>query len=129
MDLEALPYVNWIFWAALTSGSLLVVGATELLGGTTRGYRLFMAACWRAVPGILLLSELNLRPGTVADETAGFARPGLGMAALTGAYLVASIVRLPRSGLALAAGSAGSSRWRRLPQPVARAARPCLRRS
>ena len=31
MDLEALPYVNWIFWAALTSGSLLVIGGTELL--------------------------------------------------------------------------------------------------
>ena len=44
MDLEALPFVNWIFWAALTSGSLLVVGGTELLGGTTRGYRLFMAS-------------------------------------------------------------------------------------
>jgi hypothetical protein len=108
MDLEALPFVNWIFWAALTSGSLLVVGATELLGGTTRGYRLFMAALLAGCAGILLLSELNLSLGTVADETAGIRR-GLvwALTALTGAYLVASIVKLPRSGLALAAGSAG----------------------
>jgi hypothetical protein len=108
MDLAALPFVNWIFWAALTSGSLLVVGATELLGGTTRGYRLFMAALLTVCAAILLLSELNLSPGTVADETAGIRR-GLvwAFAALTAAYLVASIVKLPRSGLALAAGSAG----------------------
>ncbi len=43
MRIEALPFVNWIFWAALSSGTLLVVGLTEALGGTTRGYRLFMA--------------------------------------------------------------------------------------
>jgi len=108
MDLEALPFVNWIFWAALTSGSLLVVGATELLGGTTRGYRLFMAALLTACAAILLLSELNLAPGTVADETAGVRRALVwGVAALAGAYLLASIARLARSGLALAAGSAG----------------------
>jgi hypothetical protein len=108
MDLEALPFVNWIFWAALTSGSLLVVGGTELLGGTTRGYRLFMAGLLAACAAVLLLSELNLSPGTIADETAGIRR-GLvwALAGLTAAYLVASIARLPRSGLALAAGSAG----------------------
>ncbi|MEO6060218.1 MAG: hypothetical protein ABIQ05_09670, partial [Candidatus Limnocylindria bacterium] len=70
MTLEALPFVNWIFWAALGSGSLLVLGGTELLGGTTRGYRLFMAGMLVVVAAILLLSELNLAPGTVADETA-----------------------------------------------------------
>jgi hypothetical protein len=108
MDIEALPFVNWIFWAALTSGSLLVVGGTELLGGTTRGYRLFMAALLAVCAAVLLLSELNLSPGTVADDTAGIRR-GLvwALTALTGAYLVASIARLPRSGLALAAGSVG----------------------
>jgi len=108
MDLEALPFVNWIFWAALTSGSLLVVGGTELLGGTTRGYRLFMAALLAVCAAVLLLSELNLSTGTVADETAGIRR-GLvwALSGLTAAYLVASIARLPRSGLALAAGSAG----------------------
>jgi len=58
MALEELPFVNWIFWAALTAGSLLVVGVTELLGGTTRGYRLFMAALLAVCAGILLLSSL-----------------------------------------------------------------------
>ena len=107
MDLEALPFVNWIFWAALTSGSLLVVGGTELLGGTTRGYRLFMAALLVVCAAILLVSELNLSPGTVADETATLRR-GLvvAVAGLALLYLIASIARLPRSGLATAAGSA-----------------------
>jgi hypothetical protein len=108
MDLEALPFVNWIFWAALTSGSLLVVGGTELLGGTTRGYRLFMAALLTACAAVLLLSELNLSPGTVADETAGARRALVwALTALTAAYLLASIAKLPRGGLALAAGLAG----------------------
>src|SRR6266550_3447567 len=108
MDIEALPFVNWIFWAALTSGSLLVVGGTERLGGTTRGYRLFMAGLLTVCAAVLLLSELNLSPGTVADETANVRRALVwGIAALTAAYLVASIARLPRSGLALAAGLAG----------------------
>jgi hypothetical protein len=108
MALEALPFVNWIFWATLTSGTLLVVGGTELLGGTTRGYRLFMAALLAVCAGILLLSEVNLSPGTVADETAGLRRELVWVVAgLTAAYLVASIARLPRSGLAIAAGSAG----------------------
>ena len=108
MALEALPFVNWIFWATLTSGTLLVVGGTELLGGTTRGYRLFMAGLLAVCAGILLLSDLNLSAGTWADETAGLRR-GLVWAfvGLTAAYLVASIFRLPRSGLAIAAGSAG----------------------
>ena len=108
MNLEALPFVNWIFWATLTSGTLLVVGGTELLGGTTRGYRLFMAGLLTVCAGILLLSELNLAPGTVADETAGLRRTLVWVVgALTVAYLVASVARLPRSGLAIAAGSVG----------------------
>lgn len=108
MSLEALPFVNWIFWATLTSGTLLVVGGTELLGGTTRGYRLFMAALLAVCAGILLLSELNLSPGTVADTTAALRRQLVWVVAgLTTAYLVASIARWPRSGLAVAAGSAG----------------------
>ena len=108
MALEQLPFVNWIFWAALTAGSLLVVGVTEVLGGTTRGYRLFMAALLAACAGILLLSELNLAPGTWADET-GALRRGMVwiVGGLTAAYLIASVARLPRSGLAIAAGSAG----------------------
>lgn len=108
MSLEALPFVNWIFWATLTSGTLLVVGGTELLGGTTRGYRLFMAGLLVVCAGILLLSELNLAPGTVADETAAMRRSVVWVAAgLTLAYLIASIARLPRSGLAIGAGLVG----------------------
>jgi hypothetical protein len=108
MDLEALPYVNWIFWAALSSGSLLVVGGTELLGGTTRGYRLFMAALLTVCAAVLLVSELNLVT-TPAVETTAELRRGLVWVAsgLTLAYLVASIANLPRSGLALAAGAIG----------------------
>jgi len=108
MALEALPFVNWIFWATLTSGSFLVVGGTELLGGTTRGYRLFMAGLLAVCAGILLLSEVNLSPGTVADETAVLRRALVWLVSLCAvAYLVASVVNVRRSGLAIAAGAAG----------------------
>lgn len=108
MSLEALPFVNWIFWAALTAGSLLVVGLTELWGGTTRGYRLFMAWLLAACAGVLLLSELNLSPGTVADATADLRRTLVwAFAVASGAYLAASILRLPRSLLAVAGGLLG----------------------
>jgi hypothetical protein len=108
MDLEALPYVNWIFWAALTSGSLLVVGGTELLGGTTRGYRLFMAGLLAVCAVVLLVSELNLVATPAVDATAELRRWLVwASVALTGAYLLASIAKWPRSGLALAAGSVG----------------------
>jgi hypothetical protein len=108
VSIEALPFVNWIFWTALTSGSLLVVGLTEVLGGTTRGYRLFMAWLMAACAGVLLLSELNLSPGTVADATNELRR-WLVIALCVGAaaYLVASIARLPRAGLAVVSGIVG----------------------
>lgn len=108
MTIEALPFVNWIFWAALGAGTLLVVGATELLGGTTRGYRLFMAWLLVVVAAVLLASELTLALGTVADETSGIRR-GLVIAFSVGtlAYLVASLVRLPRGGLAVGTGLIG----------------------
>jgi hypothetical protein len=108
MTIEALPFVNWIFWAALTSGSLLVVGLTEVLGGTTRGYRLLMAWLLAASAAILLLSELNLPPGTVADATADLRRSLVWI--LSGAaagYLLASVLKLPRSGLAIGGGVTG----------------------
>ena len=109
MSIEALPFVNWIFWATLTSGSLLVVGGTELAGGTTRGYRLFMAALLAVFAAILLLSELNLAPDTLAD-TAGMRRTLVWLfGGLTLAYLVASVAQWPRSGLAIAAGVAGTT--------------------
>src|SRR5574338_506941 len=108
MSIEALPFVNWIFWAALSSGSLLVVGITELLGGTTRGYRLFMAWLLAAFAAILLLSELALTPGTVADQTADLRRLLVWIfAGVTVAYLLASLLRLPRSGLAILGGLVG----------------------
>lgn len=108
MSIEALPFVNWIFWATLSAGTLLVVGLTELLGGTTRGYRLFMAWLLVAFAVILLVSELNLPSGTVADTTADMRRTLVWVfTAIVGAYLVASIARLPRSGLAIGAGLVG----------------------
>jgi len=109
MTVEALPFVNWIFWTTLTAGSLLVVGGTELAGGTTRGYRLFMASLLSVFAVILLLSELNLAPDTLAD-TAGIRRSLVWLfGGLTIGYLVASIAKWPRSGLAIIAGLAGIS--------------------
>lgn len=108
VSIEALPFVNWIFWATLSAGTLLVVGLTELLGGTTRGYRLFMAWLLIVFAAILLLSELNLPSGTVVDATAGERRLLVWVfVVIVAAYLVASIARLPRSGLAIAAGLVG----------------------
>jgi hypothetical protein len=108
VGLEALPFVNWIFWTALSAGSLLVVGLTELFGGTTRGYRLFMACLVAVFAGVLVLSELQLTPGTFADETAELRRALVWtFGALVAAYLVASLIRLPRAGLAVAGGLIG----------------------
>lgn len=108
MTIEALPFVNWIFWAGLTSGTLLVVGGIERLGGTTRGYRLFMAWLVVACAAILLLSELALVETGATESTAGVRR-ALVMAFAAGclAYLVASIARWPRSGLAIVVALVG----------------------
>ena len=108
MSVEALPFVNWIFWAALSAGTLLVVGVTELLGGTTPGYRLFMAWLLAAFAAVLLLSELNLPEGTALAETDGTRRLlVLAFAAVTAGYLIASMARWPRAGLAIAGGLIG----------------------
>jgi hypothetical protein len=110
MAIEAALFVNWIFWAALGSGTLLVVGITEWLGGTTRGYRLLMAWLVAVLAAVLLLSELNLPAGTVADATAGLRRTLAWCFAIGSlAYLVATLVHLPRSGLAIVAGLAGTA--------------------
>jgi hypothetical protein len=108
VSIAALPYVNWIFWAALSAGSLLVVGLTERLGGTTRGYRLFMAGFGAVCVLILLVSELNL-PGDVPAAGTADLRRDLVLALVAGtlAYLAASIGRWPRSGLAVASGAIG----------------------
>ena len=108
MQLEALLFVNWIFWVALTAGTLLVVGGTELLGGTTRGYRLFMAALIVVLAAIVLVSELNLPAETAASGTAGVRRAlVVGVAAGSAAYLGASIASRPRAGIALGTGGLG----------------------
>ena len=108
MNLAALPFVNWIFWAGLSAGTLLVVGLTELLGGTTRGYRLFMAWMLVAFAAILLASELALPLGVEASATADLRRPlTLAFAAGCVAYLVASVARLPRSWLAISTAVIG----------------------
>jgi hypothetical protein len=106
--IAALPYVNWIFWAALAAGSLLVVGITEVAGGTTRGYRLFMAGFVTACVAVLLLSELNLPADVPAARTADLRRTLvlLFSAAVVG-YLVTSIANWPRAGLAVIAGFIG----------------------
>ena len=110
MQLEAFLFVNWIFWTALTAGTILVVGSTELLGGTTRGYRLFMAALVAVLALLLVASELNLPVDTAASGTAGLRRPlVLGLAAGSVAYLVASIARWPRAWLAIGTGGLGIS--------------------
>jgi hypothetical protein len=108
MAIEALPFVNWIFWAGLSSGSLLVVGLTEALGGTTRGYRLFMAWLLAAFAAVLVVSDLALPMGVEAATTTGLRRPlTLAFATGCGIYLVASIADRPRAALAIATGLVG----------------------
>jgi len=107
VSIEALPFVNWIFWATLSAGTLLVVGLTELQGGTTRGYRLFMAFVVVAFAGVLLLSELNLPPERLAS-TAELRRALVWAFVVSAvAYLSASLARLPRAGLAVVGGLIG----------------------
>ena len=100
----ALPLVNWLFWAALTTGTIGVVAATELLGGTTRGYRVFMAFVVTAFAVILVASEFAL-PG---DRSAVVRRLlVLASAGACAAYLVASLARLPRTPAAVTAALLG----------------------
>jgi hypothetical protein len=108
MSIEALPFVNWIFWAALSSGTLLVVGLTEALGGTTRGYRLFMAWMLVVFAAVLVLSDLALPPEAEAAATTELRRPlTLAFAAGCLAYLAASVAGWPRAALAVATGVVG----------------------
>ena len=108
MRIEALLFVNWIFWAGLSAGTLLVVGLTELLGGTTRGYRLFMAWLLVVLAAILVASDLGLPVGVEASATADIRRPlALLFAAGCAGYLVASIAKWPRSWLAIGTGVVG----------------------
>ncbi len=108
MSIEALPFVNWIFWAALSSGTLLVVGLTEALGGTTRGYRLFMAWMLVVFAAVLVASDLALPVRAEASATSDLRRPlTLAFAVGCGAYLIASIAGWPRAALAVATSIVG----------------------
>ena len=70
LGIEGLPYVNWVFWGALSGGTLFAVGLTDGLGGTTDGYRRFMALTVLACGLIWLVSEMSLVQGTVSVELA-----------------------------------------------------------
>jgi hypothetical protein len=108
MQIDAILFVNWIFWAALSAGTLLVVGVTERLGGTTRGYRLFMAWLLVVFAAILVASDLALPPASQASATEELRRPlTFAFAAGSAAYLLASIAKWPRSGLAIGSGLIG----------------------
>ena len=108
MSIEALPFVNWIVWAALGAGTITIVGLAELTGGTTRGYRLLMAWVVAACAAILVLSDVNLPPDAVGSATEGLRRPlVLAFAAGSVAYLVASHARWPRAWLAIGTGGVG----------------------
>lgn len=108
MSVDALPFVNWIFWAALSAGTLLIVGIIEVTGGTTRGYRLFMAWLLVVFAAILVASDLALPLGPEAAATTELRRPlSIAFAAGSVAYLVASIARWPRAWLAIGSGAVG----------------------
>ena len=108
MSLEALPFVNWIFWGALAGGTLLAVGVTEWLGGTTRGYRLFMAVAVFVGALIWLASEMGLAAVPGAAATAELRRILVAaFATVAAAYLVASLARWPRAGVAIGGGVIG----------------------
>jgi hypothetical protein len=108
VSLEALPFVNWIFWGALAGGTLLAVGVTEWLGGTTRGYRLFMAVAVFVGALIWLASEMGLAAVPGAAATAELRRILVAaFATAAAAYLVASLARWPRAGVAIGGGVIG----------------------
>ena len=95
-------FANWIFWTQAAAGTLLVVGVTEALGGTTRGYRLFMAWVIAALATLVVLSDLLLPSGVPAASGEELRRPlVMGFGAGAAAYLVASLARWPRSWLAI----------------------------
>ncbi|MGI8998243.1 MAG: hypothetical protein ACR2GO_00815 [Candidatus Limnocylindria bacterium] len=108
MPLSALLFVNWIFWAGLAAGTLVVVGLAELFGGTTRGYRLFMAWLLVLFAAVLVASDLALPLGVEASTTADVRRPLTFLfAAGCVAYLGASIAMWPRTWLAIGTGVVG----------------------
>jgi hypothetical protein len=104
----ALPFVNWIFWGTLAGGTLLAVGLTQWLGGTTLGYRRFMAATVAIGAGIWLLSELNVGAAPATESLATIRRLlVVAFTALSLGYLVVVMRVLPErlgTGLAVSGG-------------------------
>lgn len=108
MSVEALLYVNWIFWAALGAGTVAVVGLTELAGGTTRGYRLLMAWLGVVLGALVVASDLALPGDVVLASTAELRRPlSIAFAAGCVAYLVALLARRPGGAMAVGTGAVG----------------------
>ncbi len=108
MAIEALPFVNWIFWTALGAGTLLVVGIAEVTGGTTRGYRLLMAWLVLACAVVLVVSDVNLPPDAAASATVDVRRPLALLFALAAlVYVIASHAGWPRRWVPIAGAVAG----------------------
>ncbi|MDQ3880689.1 MAG: hypothetical protein M3295_06430 [Chloroflexota bacterium] len=97
---DALPYVNWLFWATLTGGTVGVVTATEVVGGTTRGYGVFMSWVVAVAAGVLVASALAL-PGAAARSLAIVLSVAIAVVCIV--HLAATVVRLPRAALGAAA--------------------------
>jgi hypothetical protein len=104
--IAALPYVNWIFWGALSGGTLLAVGLTQWLGGTTLGYRRFMAGTVAVCAAVWLLSEMNVTGSILVDDWLAIRRNLVWIfTALAIGYLVTVLTNVPeRIGTALAVG-------------------------
>jgi len=111
LGLAALPFVNWIFWATLTSGTLLAVGLTQWRGGTTVGYRRFMAATVAVCAVVWLVSELNLTAATILESWSNIRRALVWVfTALALGYLVTVLAKLPEqigTAVAVAGGVVG----------------------
>ena len=103
LGIEGLPFVNWIFWGALSSGMLFAVGLTEWLGGTTDGYRRFMAVTVLACAIVWVLSEMSLGQSPVMGGLTGARRTLVwAFAGFVVAYLAALWIRLRwRAGVGL----------------------------
>ena len=103
-----IEFVNWVFWAALAGGTLLMVGITEWRGGTSPGYRKFMAATVFACAVVWLLSELTFEviPAVADDDNPR--RPLVWFfTGLAATYLAAAILNFSRPARVLPAVGGG----------------------
>ena len=108
MSIEALPFVNWIFWTALSAGTLLVVGVTELGWHGKRLLHGLAGGCWRSPPCCSLRAHPVRGHGRGCFHLrADAARLVLAFAAVTAAYLDQRRWRGRHAGLAIAGGLVG----------------------